>query len=100
MKRPAVQPDGVRVLDETGGRGDRARHADADRGCLARDRFGAGDEVHQRAHGAIIAAPWGGHTVPMEHFAVRTEHDDFDLRAAEIDANPRSHLGDARPPTR
>ncbi len=86
VERMAVQRDRVGVLHQSGGRADHAGNADADGRGDAELRFRvahhAGDAVKRRVVAVRRVDP-----VPQPLAAVRSEHHDLDLGAAEVDAD-------------
>ena len=91
----AVEPGRVRVLDQAGGGGDRARDPDADGAAPARLRLDLGDQRGDRLEGRGVVVARRGHAPPRADGVVPVEGDGLDLRPAEIDADAE-HAAHAR----
>src|SRR5690606_23085133 len=89
-KRPAVEPGGIGVSHEAGVRRQRTRDADADRAAASDRTLGLVDETGDRGARARVVAARCRHA-PAQSLAARVvEREHFDLRAAEIDADPHA----------
>jgi len=89
LQRASDQPNGVGVLDETGGGRDSARNADSDR-CRCPDFLL--DRAHQgdnRIDRRAIVLCRRGHAVAKTHRPARVYGGSFDLGAAKIDADAK-----------
>src|SRR5882724_983060 len=87
IQRPTDEPGGVGVLDQPGRRRDGAGNADADRAARANGLLKPG---HERGYGgdlAVIVAGRRGGPLAVELAPIGGERDDFELGAAEIDAD-------------
>jgi hypothetical protein len=84
----ADEPGRVRVLDEAGHRRDGARHADADRAAAAGLRFEGVHEARDRPDGGLIVAGRARNASLRRFRPVGGERYSFDLRSAEVDADP------------
>ena len=82
----AVQGDGVGALDQAGGGADDARDADADCGGDAEAGFAVANQGGDGAERVGVAGGRGD-AVTEDLRAGRAEGDDFDLGAAEVDAD-------------
>ncbi len=83
----ADEPGRVGVLDQASGRRDRAGNADADRAARAGGPLKLGDERGDGGDLAVIVAGRRGGPLAEELAPIGGERDDFELGAAEIDAD-------------
>src|SRR5690606_566171 len=91
VERLAVQPCGIRVLEQPGRRGYGAWRAEADRAVRAEFGFGLGDQVANRAKRRIVTALRARPPAAQQHAAMLVEGDDLDFGAAEIDTERDRH---------
>ena len=95
-QRPANEPDGIRVLDEAGGRGYRTGNADANRARAAGAAIRARVSPHDRIHRRVVIVTRGRHADARD-LAAAVECYAFDLRSTEIDADPQRHVDPLQP---
>ena len=101
VEGPADQPGRIGVLHQPGGRGDRARNADADRAAPAQPGFHAGHQIADCGDRRVIIAARCRDTLARQHHPGRPgvrmrshlvphllQGDDLDFRAAQIDPDP------------
>ena len=86
LQGPAVEPGGVRVLDQAGSAGDDAGDADADGAAAPGLRLQLGDEPDDGVQSAFVL-PWGRHAPSGGDDAVGRERDGFRLGAPQVDAD-------------
>jgi hypothetical protein len=99
IERVAVQRDRVRVLHQSGRRADHARNADADAGGDAELGFDVthqGRDAFQRGLVAVRRID----AMAQAFAAVRCQHRDLDLGAAEVDADAVHGVRNCRPAPR
>ena len=87
----ADEPGGVGVLHQSGSRGNRAGHPDADGAALARFLLGRADETRERLQRTVVAAPRRLDAAAEAFRSVGAETDRLDLGSAEIDTDAKAH---------
>ena len=86
-ERPAVQLGRVGVLDQAGGRRDRARRADADAGRARRARLRSPRRARARRRRLRVVVRRRGDAAARQLAAGVVDRDRLDLGAAEVDAD-------------
>ena len=87
---PSVQSRRIGVLDQAGGRRDRAWGGETNRTLCADLPFQLAHDLDDRLDGVLVGDLGCGHTQSCPLRAVLVEHYAFDLGAAEVDADPHN----------
>jgi len=88
LKRLAVEPGGVGVLDQASGRDNGSRDAQADGAGGAGALFEIVDDLNDGCDGGGVVVLRGGNAEPGQLQAGGIEGQAFDLGAAEVDSDP------------
>jgi len=96
LQRLAVEAGRVAVLHAPAGRRNRAGCADADAAAFPQFVFDLVDQCGHRGHGCKVIVLRGRHAAAQDFAAPAIERDEFDLGAAEVDAETERRGRNAR----